>query len=170
MALTGFTNTLPMLKTHYQDDMMMEASRENPIQPYLSSNPSISVDKPRQIQPAQMTHGQGLLFLASLYKRNDNKPKQLAEISEENVSPKRNPPHKLYNERSRGNGYYDNTYVKMFNIRNSSEQKSPQEKGAANNIKRFKVVKLPEILNSPKVQNSPEERGAFGKLTTIFHK
>lgn len=122
MALTGFTNTLPMLKTHYQDDMMMEASRENPIQPYLSSNPSISVDKPRQIQAAQMTHGQGLLFLASLYKRNEHKAK-LTEISEEKigVSPKRGYTHKLYNERSRGNGYYDNTYVKMFNIRNSTE-------------------------------------------------
>jgi hypothetical protein len=39
-----------MLKTHYQDDMMLEASRAtnvNPIQPYLSSNPSINVDNPK---------------------------------------------------------------------------------------------------------------------------
>ena len=115
-----------------------------------------------------MTHGQGLLYLASLYKKNENKVK-LAEISEEKaeVSPQKRQ-HKLYNERSRGNGYYDNTYVKMFNMRNTTEQKSPQDRSINN--KHFKVVKLPEILNSPKVQNSPEEKGAFGKLTTIFHK
>ncbi len=53
MALTGFTNTLPMLKTHYQDDIM-DISRANPIQPYLSSSPSISVEKQarHQLQPA----------------------------------------------------------------------------------------------------------------------
>ena len=96
-----------------------------------------------------MTHGQGLLFLASLYKRNNLKAK-LAEISEEKMDESPKKYQKLFNQRSRGNGYYDNTYVKMFNMRNSTEQKSPSDKGV-NNIKRFKIVKLPEILNSPKV-------------------
>jgi hypothetical protein len=48
MALTGFTNTLPVLKTNYQDDLM-DASRGtnvNPILSFLSSSPSISVEKP----------------------------------------------------------------------------------------------------------------------------
>ena len=77
----------------------------------------------------------------------------------------------MYNDRSRGNGYYENTYVKMYNLRNSRDiDGSPVEIN-----KRFRGIKLPELTTvgnatSPKGFQSPEERGAFGKLNSIFNK
>jgi hypothetical protein len=58
----------------------------------------------------------------------------------------------------------------MYNMRNSQENKGSPDLSN----KRFRVVKLPEIMGSnaasPKGFQSPEERGAFGKLNSIFNK
>lgn len=55
-------------------------------------------------------------------------------------------------------------------MRNSQEHKGSPDLSN----KRFRVVKLPEIMGSnaasPKGFQSPEERGAFGKLNSIFNK
>ena len=71
MALTGFTNALPMLKTQYQDDLI-EASRTtaivNPLQQFISLNQSLNTEQTRSLPGSrEVTHGQSLLLLASTY-------------------------------------------------------------------------------------------------------
>ncbi len=89
MALTGFTNTLPMLKTQYQQkDDLIESSRTtaiiNPLQQFISLNQSINTEQSRSIGVVgEITHGQSLLLLASQYKKQDNKGYKLAQIAEE---------------------------------------------------------------------------------------
>jgi hypothetical protein len=60
----------------------------------------------------------GKTFDAENPEKNRHKLEMYILKKGETNSPKRS--HKLYNERSRG--YYDKTYVKMFNMRNSIEK------------------------------------------------